>query len=229
MLKNKDMPIKCVQPYISNIFVVDSFFFWKRNCTCQTIKNSSICLLVHLPVQFYGKPESTQRLADAVFGRWDVPIIPRGFYCYWFFRWWAAVQILYIYIYIKWNCFAEEEDLSPLFFPSQRFQSLQLPFYLTPIVPTPLYTYFKVLTSWSLTSKDSLKFFMSTQFPEHKFWDPALPLSTFVQHFLGEISLLICCSGWLVSIYTYWSFWRLLIQSWVCCLVLLKRYSSWDQ
>lgn len=30
MLKNKDMPIKCVQPYISNIFVVDSFFSEKE-------------------------------------------------------------------------------------------------------------------------------------------------------------------------------------------------------
>lgn len=30
MLKNKDMPIKCMQPYISNIFVVDSFFLKKK-------------------------------------------------------------------------------------------------------------------------------------------------------------------------------------------------------
>mgnify|MGYP001860382293 CR=1 FL=1 len=136
MLKNKDMPIKCVQPYISNIFVVDSFFFWKRNCTCQTIKNSSICLLVHLPVQFYGKPESTQRLADAVFGRWDVPIIPRGFYCYWFFRWWAAVQILYIYIYIYNETVLRRRKIYHLYFSQANdFRVCNCPFIWLPSFP----------------------------------------------------------------------------------------------
>lgn len=45
MITEKDIKYQrhacLMQPYISNVFVV-SLSFWKKNCLCQTIKNSSI-------------------------------------------------------------------------------------------------------------------------------------------------------------------------------------------
>lgn len=87
-------------------------------------------------------------------------------------------------------CFPEKENLVS---PSQWFHIVQLPFHLTPLFP-PAPLYIRLLTNCSVTATDSKVFEAHTQIPEDLLQAPSLLFSISIQHFQGEISVLICCS-----------------------------------
>lgn len=133
-----------------------SVSFLKRNCPCQTIKNSSICLLLHLPVQFYGKPEYV-KVSKCDIWKMRCAYYPLGVLWLLIFQvmsnntdHWGVMKL----------SFPEEENLLPLVSPRQWFHIVQVPFHPTPLFPAPLY--FRLLNNCSVTSRDSFKFFKFT-------------------------------------------------------------------